>query len=569
MINEYRDEWDVLVLDFPKEPEDNVLCYYRNDSDRYNPETKKVAIPNVSNFTKYTHTVPGGKIFTLYTSIPNGENLELNGYQEIQDVMNVSVYYWNKDKSHRKKPLLIGITVKGSSGIETKHYGRNGNSNSSNPGIFDQLPSADWDVFGTTTESGFYDYKGHPTEHLAKKLDDLTCKYHKAATFDISFTNSNNISTISCTDQQRYCCEEHEKKGEGRISVERNGVSCNEPGHTSSHIAAYKHSIESSSKLAGIYYKEGANTRKYIRLSGLSFPTYDPVSAYAFYCNGSMNPVLIYIKDGPREVRNKWFKKPTSNKNTWEEVSGRLPGITPENISNNKCTYWNALVDVLSGTGCANYSRCSYNSGISVFGAKYTLPEGFRGEALPPSIHPAVNSLTDDHTTTQTTLITEDGHKAIEVTYADNQVFRVLGANGVAEVEQTQESQNSAVALPPQEKATKTQNDVDTPTDSYKQSDSDLSSQNNSHTGTDKGAGPDSVDYTSLPGDGETGALQDDQSYGGDTPEPEQIGTESAPLGLLAIFKISSGVFGGSGAAGFAGWKLYKSFKRDPWVRQI
>ncbi|EKX73813.1 hypothetical protein BEWA_038500 [Theileria equi strain WA] len=49
-----------------------------------------------------------------------------------------------------------------------------------------------------------------------------------------------------------------------------------------------------------------------------------------------------------------------------------------------------------------------------------------------------------------------------------------------------------------------------------------------------------------------------------------RLGLETATvLTGGGLYGVISGVFGGSGAAGLAGWKLYKKFKGDPWVRQI
>ncbi|AFZ79595.1 hypothetical protein BEWA_024440 [Theileria equi strain WA] len=63
----------------------------------------------------------------------------------------------------------------------------------------------------------------------------------------------------------------------------------------------------------------------------------------------------------------------------------------------------------------------------------------------------------------------------------------------------------------------------------------------------------------------------DTETEGGGAKNTEKADklTVIAPAATIPVGYIISGVFGGSGAAGFAGWKLYKSFKQDPWVRQI
>ncbi|AFZ80783.1 hypothetical protein BEWA_001900 [Theileria equi strain WA] len=46
-------------------------------------------------------------------------------------------------------------------------------------------------------------------------------------------------------------------------------------------------------------------------------------------------------------------------------------------------------------------------------------------------------------------------------------------------------------------------------------------------------------------------------------------GASATVLTTAGMYGVISGVFGGAGATGLAGWKLYKNFKGDPWVRQI
>ncbi|AFZ80960.1 hypothetical protein BEWA_003680 [Theileria equi strain WA] len=87
----------------------------------------------------------------------------------------------------------------------------------------------------------------------------------------------------------------------------------------------------------------------------------------------------------------------------------------------------------------------------------------------------------------------------------------------------------------------------------------------------DRGEGADPA--SSPPGSvaSEAGDSSDSESTDGTTSQAEAGKAERSTLLLLPASmagKILSGVFGGSGAVGLAGYHLYKN-SRDPWVRQI
>ncbi|EKX73057.1 hypothetical protein BEWA_016180 [Theileria equi strain WA] len=148
------------------------------------------------------------------------------------------------------------------------------------------------------------------------------------------------------------------------VSVIPAPVSCTNPGHTSSQITAYKHTISGSSKLTGIkFYLNGdQGQRRRITSRNLGLPIEGPVDVYAFYC--TEDPILVYVNStGGSSQTIGWYRKSKrSYDKNWTKIPTALNGITPTNIT--ECRNWNKLVGVLEGLKCHKFNKCTYKSSL-------------------------------------------------------------------------------------------------------------------------------------------------------------------------------------------------------------
>ncbi|AFZ79442.1 hypothetical protein BEWA_022900 [Theileria equi strain WA] len=219
--------------------------------------------------------------------------------------------------------------------------------------FFDTKDGTNWGKVGNS--DGFYDknrgknkHISDLTEALTNKLDEVICFYRNAVTMDLSINRYRESSSHG----YRYCCDQH--KNDKKVSVkEEKEVSCKEPGHTSSSLKAYKHSITSSGlNLTAIKFYPGGEkkNRRRITSSRLILPADGPVDIYAIYCGGK--PALIHVEfKDRRSVVKGWYRRSKNGDDAkWKKISGKLPGVTPDNIT--ECRNWNKLVDVLKKLKC-------------------------------------------------------------------------------------------------------------------------------------------------------------------------------------------------------------------------
>ncbi|AFZ80117.1 hypothetical protein BEWA_029680 [Theileria equi strain WA] len=249
-----------------------------------------------------------------------------------------------------------------------------------NSTFFDTKDGINWGK--VINSDGFYDKnksKDHPlpTEALKNKLDELACFYYNAVTIDISY----DLSTRK--KDKWYCCNKHNNNE--KVHVEQKEVSCKVENHKStSTIKAYRHSIDSSSKLTAIKYYLSSDgpkkNRKRITSRKLSLPIPGPVDVYVFYCRE--DPILVYV-DASRSTSSHantgWFRKSTkNNKNQWTHFSGSLKDLTPTNITD--CRKWSKLVGVLEKLSCNELSKCSNSPSLA-------RTEGSSGSGEEDDIH--------------------------------------------------------------------------------------------------------------------------------------------------------------------------------------
>ncbi|AFZ79732.1 hypothetical protein BEWA_025810 [Theileria equi strain WA] len=153
-------------------------CTCTGSSNIPNLKAKKVTdIGGVTNFTKYTHSVPGGGTFTLSGQLSNGGKIGSGNNMEY--VQSIAVYFWNGNPSD---PILLGIKRTGDNGnITTSYYGKN------NPG------SNDWNV---------------PLDGMdeLQALDDQNCKHNNVIPLNIEGSQSISLpkeSNSECIQNRR------------------------------------------------------------------------------------------------------------------------------------------------------------------------------------------------------------------------------------------------------------------------------------------------------------------------------------------------------------------------------
>ncbi|AFZ80276.1 hypothetical protein BEWA_031290 [Theileria equi strain WA] len=349
-------------------------------------------------------------------------------------------------------------------------------------------------------------------EKLETQLDGLNCRLNDAVTITLTFQNSEVYKNKS------YCCDYHNPNAtSGRVSVTIDKVRCTR-GHNSADY--YKHTISSNYKLAKIKYHITNGDRKWRRIKSddLSFPITSSVSVYALYCK--QDPKLIYIEGGSSATG--WYKKKDGGSNgneEWTKVPD-LRKITHRNLDAGTLNHeqYNQLVGALKEAGCTGLRIC---------------PDPPPPPPPPPPPLPGGAG--------------NPGPKG------------PLGKGG------------------------KNGNETPTRPDTGELIGPAGTQGRDDPTGVDAG-GPGSVP-TSPPGTAATGpdgkpptltttttttttTTEVSDAVPGPGEPQRSIGAAPAAFGLGLILKISSGVFGGSGAVGLAGYHLYKH-TRDPWVRQI
>ncbi|AFZ79777.1 hypothetical protein BEWA_026260 [Theileria equi strain WA] len=80
--------------------------------------SKETTIPNVTGFVRYTHELDDGNTFTLKGELNGNERLE--GGRSIENVREVSVFYWDGDEDG-SAPLILEV-VKGPDARDTEYY---------------------------------------------------------------------------------------------------------------------------------------------------------------------------------------------------------------------------------------------------------------------------------------------------------------------------------------------------------------------------------------------------------------------------------------------------------------
>ncbi|AFZ81481.1 Ser/Thr protein phosphatase family member protein [Theileria equi strain WA] len=287
--------------------------------------------PPESGFLMFKHTSPNGQPFQVQevkfgaTPVPD---IGVNSNDEIE---HLAVWYWRETLETMTNPLLV--EVKRSDGNFIYNYNKGGMETS-----WTSLPLRPKPLTIQLTD-----------KTLETQLDDLNCYLNNAVTLNLTFQNSQTHNN-----RKKYCCYYHKNTGEGKVSVTLVTVSCKEKGHKSADC--YKHVNTDGSRVAAIKYDPtDGTTRNRINLNGHKSPP-SVTTVYAFYKNH--NPKLIYVDGG---AATGWYKKPTSSDKDeqWQKVSTNLDGITPDNLTENMdCENWTKLKEALKEAKCGSYPQC-------------------------------------------------------------------------------------------------------------------------------------------------------------------------------------------------------------------
>ncbi|EKX72331.1 methionyl-tRNA synthetase, putative [Theileria equi strain WA] len=297
-----------------------------------------------------------------------------------ENISNLRIYKWKGSNI----PLLVEFVKEGGKGsVFFENIGKS-------------MPHTKWRRIEDSKD--FYDNIGSIstfTENFTKKLNEINCYLNDAVTLDLTKTNSEAISKKSpSSGNNRYCCTYHEKQNDGKggnISVNNGPVPFNGDS-----IKYYKHEVTSGIPVAGVYYQDGSDLRKRIKIPGLENPRNYSVKVYSFYCAGN-DPKLIYVDSSVHNVTG-WYGKGSDD--IWKKA---LRGVDdPDNIKD--CQSWTQLNDELRERGCKDYGPCtadstqhSYKEQDAVLGTKgknneLCVPEGDKKE---PALKSAASGLDD------------------------------------------------------------------------------------------------------------------------------------------------------------------------------
>ncbi|AFZ81419.1 hypothetical protein BEWA_008290 [Theileria equi strain WA] len=130
--------------------------------------SKETTIPNVAGFVRYTHELDDGNTFTLKGELHGNE--KLGDASDIQDVIKVSVYYWDNDHgSSTAKPLILEFVK---------------SSNTSQPDYYTRYEDGEQELKGEDeTIWVHHGYSGGLS--LQDRLDDRNCARNKVIPFDL------------------------------------------------------------------------------------------------------------------------------------------------------------------------------------------------------------------------------------------------------------------------------------------------------------------------------------------------------------------------------------------------
>ncbi|AFZ79707.1 glycerol kinase family member protein [Theileria equi strain WA] len=299
----------VLKLDI------NQQCGQKEETCSCSPQppgittSKVTSIGGVTNFTKYTHSVPGGGTFTLSGQLSNGGKIGSGNNMEY--VQSIAVYFWNGNPSD---PILLGIKRTGDNGdITTSYYGKN------NPG------SNDWNVPLDGTDE-------------LQALDDQNCKLNNAVPFEIQGSQS-----VSLPKESKSSCIGTKTTKSTRSPIP--------PPGSDYIVKEYKvhtpSALDNGTKISRVTLNGRpiniSLTREYLSTE---------IRLYSSPVNPKV-PIMFELK--PNTGNSKWFYSKDSSGTSWQEDAGnnfysdnQLTEALAKKLDEFTCRYHNGVTVDLS-----------------------------------------------------------------------------------------------------------------------------------------------------------------------------------------------------------------------------
>ncbi|EKX72254.1 hypothetical protein BEWA_047190 [Theileria equi strain WA] len=298
---------DLLTLDVhcsgPK-------CICPDNKNIHNLEAKKKPIPNVTNFTKYTHSVPDGYTFTLNKTLAGGGGKigTTVGSPDvpIPKVTGVSVYYWDGVPTN---PILLGITTQGSG--TPIYYARSSYANDWTPAWVREM-------------------------NEQQALDNQNCHNNNAIPFNITGSQSGDL----LKDSQSNCLKNYRKMTSTKPP---------DPPPGSNYVTT-AYNIPSNTKISRVTYK-GKDT------TDLTPPTYLVSQIRLYSYPGAINVPLMLEFKSENDGTSTWYYSINANGKNWTGYVGKSSGF----YGNNGYTPTSALSEKLDEVLCKWYNNVTLN----------------------------------------------------------------------------------------------------------------------------------------------------------------------------------------------------------------
>ncbi|EKX73005.1 hypothetical protein BEWA_015660 [Theileria equi strain WA] len=272
------DRWLQLNL---KNKCDNNACSCSGNKPGGLDSKRETRIESITGFVQYTHKYKEG--FKLLPNLGDGERLELQqNHQEIKEVTEVSVYYWDKDKDCNT-PLLLRIIKNGEthSPIYYKRYDENEEEGNPDPKV--------WKLYNNSNSTSLQDL-----------LDDRNL-------------GRNNVFPLYLDQPTKHF--ESTSNIAKSINVQLAGSPSRLPG-SDYIVAEYKLNGQGETRFSRVMLDKD-------KVNGIEIPAdaITNIRLYSSSINDSKVPVMVEFV-GPNGGNSKWFHTQGANGTQWGEDAG-------------------------------------------------------------------------------------------------------------------------------------------------------------------------------------------------------------------------------------------------------
>ncbi|EKX73842.1 hypothetical protein BEWA_038800 [Theileria equi strain WA] len=254
-------------------------------------KTKVSEETDLSGYTKYKHEYDTNANFVRYRKVSLEEDDD--GSLTLDDITgDLSVYYWDKDEEHRKKPLVIEVNV---GGIKA-YYGNNGKHD-----------NAKWSVMESVSPE---------TLHKQK------CKLFRPA--DINVFEQQQYKNTYCESISHDECPENVEVSTYNNLSNLNGYKAVQ--HT---YGGGKFTITGFTK--GPFPGNGLDK---------DFPIWDVAELVVFFAScadpkdpATSKPLLVYVGSNDEKTQiHKWYSRTNEGDTKWKTISNNLDQQPPHDV---------------------------------------------------------------------------------------------------------------------------------------------------------------------------------------------------------------------------------------------